>query len=247
MKKSMVDLVGFLLVAVFVSYPLISVAQETTSVPFTAVEEEKKEQKQEIESSCASRRLYFGGEYIYSDVKMDAMDDYVAWLNAAGNNIETFDFAQGFNVYLAFFFNENFGIELGYERLETDLSGISTTPGYFEAETSVDGVVVSLVLQKSLGQGNFTMGGKVGAGYYWLDYEEFEDGLKWFSWDDSEIGYKASVFSNYCMTKNLSIYLSGGYRYLVSEKFDIPLITPYTGAELEYSGFFGTIGLTLGW
>ena len=249
MKKSMVDLVGFLLVAVFVSCPLISVAQETTSVPFTAVEEEK-EVKAEIKSSCADRRLYFGGEYIYSDVKMDAADDYIAWINATyAGNIEDFDYALGFSVYLDYFFTENIGIELGYERIDTDVSGtyyILLTPYSFGIDTSVNGGTASLVLQKSLGQDNFTVGARIGAGYYKADYEEYDAGVLFQEDDDAAIGYKVSVYSNYCLTKNLSIYLSGGYRFLEFDDFDIAFVTG-PAVELDFSGFFGAIGLTLGW
>ncbi len=242
MKKNRILLIGFLLATCVMFFPLISLAQETISVPFTAVEEE--EQKK---GSCCDKKWYLGAEAIYSKIKMDDLNDYIRWVNRNwGGNIDDFDHATGFSIYLDYFFNDIVGMELGYERLDQDVSG-STVAGSFDAETSVDGALVSLVLRRPLGQGNFSVGARIGGGYYWADYEESESGDTWFDWDDSAIGFKGSVNINFCLTDNLSLYASGGYRYLEFDDFDIPLFPNPYNVELDFSGAFASVGLTVGW
>ena len=60
MKKNRFFLIGLLLAIVVSFFPFLSLAQETISVPFTAVEEE--EQKKE---SCCDKKWYLGAEAIY--------------------------------------------------------------------------------------------------------------------------------------------------------------------------------------
>ena len=245
MKKSRIFLSGFLLATVFISCPLASTAQETISVPFTAVEEQEEAKKS---SSCFDNKWNMGAEFIYSSIKMDAINDYVSWINTTWTGtIDDLDYAKGFSVYLQYFFTGNIGIELGHERLEADVSG-TYLGGSFGVDTEVDGGLVSLVLKRSLGNGNFSFGARFGVGYYAADYAEYDSGALFQEDDDSAIGLKASVSSNYCLTQNLSIYLSGGYRHLEFDGFGKMFVSPGNPlVELDFSGPFATAGLTFGW
>lgn len=245
MKKSRVFLTGFLLAAVYISFPLLSLAQETISVPFMAVEEQKEIKKP---PSCCDSNWYLGGEFIFSDIKMDAINDYVSWINTTWTgNIDDLDYATGFSVYLDYFFNDIIGLELGYERIEADASGIYAG-GSFGVDTSVDGVTASLLLRHKIGNGNFSFGARIGAGYYSADYKEYDSGVLFQEDDDSAMGFKASVSSNYCLTENISIYLSGGYRFLEFDGFDKTFVSPGNPpVELDFSGLFATGGLTFNW
>lgn len=235
---------GYLLLAIlYGATPAIAVAEETISVPFTAVGEELEKPVHK----CCQKNWSIGAEVTYGNIRMGEMNDYLSWMDSIpGNDVDEFDHAAGLGLFLSYFTNKYIGVELGYEKIAADVSG-RTNEGNFKAKTSAEGVLASVVLSYPLNLRSLSVEGKIGAGYYVADYEEEENGVKWFTWDDSDIGFKVSTTMNYCLTENVSMYVGGGYRYLIFDKFDIPLSVPRKDVEVDFSGVFATIGLKYGW
>jgi hypothetical protein len=239
-------LTGLFLLTVVIALPLSAMGQETISVPFTAVEEGRQEP--ESTAPCSANPWVLNAEYLYSNLKMDALNDYIDWINATwSGDVDKFDRAPGLGVFLQYFFHENVGVELGYEQLEADVSG-RTLAGRFKVETAFDGGLVSVVWRQAPGNGRLHVGAKLGIGYYSADYKESEGGMLYQQDHDSAVGYKAALIGNLCLTKHLSLFVTGGYRQLKFDNFDKQFVSPgYPDVELDYSGPFATLGLNLSW
>lgn len=218
-----------------------------TSVEFVAYEDKKV---QEERSVLQRFRLILGGGVGFP--AMDELNDYVDYINNNfSGSVDTIDTYYRFVVQAEYKVIKDVAVGIGYERIRVDTDGTTWFLGVsnrFSIDLAVDGI--ELYLRKTWPVAKaLSIETLAGAGYYFSDYTEKENGYN-VSGDDESIGLRAGVGLHWAFTKHMGVHLDAAYRWLKFDRYEdggtrIRFVSPGTPpAEADFSGFMLNAGLT---
>lgn len=250
MKKTILLALAAASFLTFIGIGLSSAEEKgsVTRIEFTAVEDE--EEKGDEASSVNRLRLLLSGGVGFP--KMDAINDYVDYINAGfSGTVDHIDSCNRYAVDIGYEFDSGILTGIGYRHMDADTGGTTkylSLTNNLTLDLTVDGIEIFIRKGEDILFKPLSIGGIVGAGYYTSEYTEKEDGYE-VSGKDGEFGFRGGIDLNWEITETVNLFLAGDYTSLKFDSYkdgDDPITFVSPGApaaEADFSGFGVSGGL----
>jgi hypothetical protein len=184
--------------------------------------------------------------------EMDKINNYIKWINSTySGSIDTIDHYQDLNIQLEIPIDKGLFCGISYEYGRADAKGnlfFLGIPHHFTIDLVMHGGEAYIKKRWVIKPERFTIEGTVGAGYYFSDYTEKENGYR-VSGDGKNYGARTALALHWKFSENTGMFAEGSYRWLEFNKYKdggnvITFVSPGNPkVESDFSGLLFRLGL----